>query len=181
MGSIHQPGLPLHHHDLRRRRQDLQPSLLQVYGDVELQKEECINHVTKRLGTALRKLATSGKQAGIILRGRGYGKLKQTTLNKLMAYYGKAVRDHPNDVSSMQSPILATFEHAISTDDNPQHDRCPVGVDSWCFYQKALATGQEPGPHRVNVEGTRHRAGAGPPSGECRRHSPPGRSRAPIG
>ena len=34
---------------------------------------------------------------------------------------------------------------------NPQHDRCPVGARSWCFYQKALATGQEPGPHRTNV------------------------------
>ena len=126
-------------------------SSLQLYGDVELQKEECINHVAKRLGTALRKLAASGKKAGVTLGGRGFGKLKQTTINKLTAYYGKAVRDHPNDVSGMQSAILATFEHAISTDDSPQHDRCPVGVDSWCFYQKALATGQEPGPHRVNV------------------------------
>ena len=32
-------------------------SSLQVYSEVELQKEECINHVAKRLGTALRKLA----------------------------------------------------------------------------------------------------------------------------
>ena len=45
----------------------------------------------------------------------------------------------------------ATFYHAIYTDETPQHDRCPVGDDSWCFYQKALATGQEPGPHRTNV------------------------------
>ena len=28
-----------------------------VYGDVELHKEECVNHVAKRLGTALHKLA----------------------------------------------------------------------------------------------------------------------------
>ena len=126
-------------------------SSLQVYGDVELQKEECIDHVAKRLGTALRKLAASGKKAGVTLGGRGNGKLKQTTINKLTAYYGKAVRGHPNDVNGMQSAILATFEHVISTDDNPQHDHCPVEVDSSCFYQKALATGQEPGPHRVNV------------------------------
>ena len=38
-----------------------------VYGDVELKKEECINHVAKRLGTALRKLASSGKKAGVVL------------------------------------------------------------------------------------------------------------------
>ena len=26
-----------------------------------------------------------------------------------------------------------------------------MGDDSWCFYQKALANGQEPGPHQTNV------------------------------
>ena len=30
----------------------------QMYGDVELQKEECINHVSKRLGTALRQVGS---------------------------------------------------------------------------------------------------------------------------
>ena len=38
-----------------------------VYDDVELRKEECINHVTKRLGTALRKLAAPGKKGGVTL------------------------------------------------------------------------------------------------------------------
>ena len=30
-----------------------------------------------------------------IFKQSGFGKLKQTTINKLTAYYGKAVRDHP--------------------------------------------------------------------------------------
>ena len=50
----------------------------------------------------------------------------------------------------MQNAILASFNHCSSMDEKPQHDRCPVGARSWCFYQKALATGQEPGPHRTN-------------------------------
>ena len=122
-----------------------------VYGDVVLKKEECINHVAKRLGTALRKLASSGKKAGVVLGGRGHGKLTQATIVKLTAYYGKAVRAHPNDLDAMRDAVWATFDHATSTDERPQHDRCPVGADSWCFYQKALSTGQEPGPHRTNV------------------------------
>ena len=122
-----------------------------VYGDVELKKEECINHVAKRLGTALRKLASSGKKAGVVLGGRGHGRLTQATIMKLTAYYGKAVRAHPNDLDAMRDAVWATFYHATSTDEKPQHDRCPVGADSWCFYQKALATGQTPGPHRTNV------------------------------
>ena len=90
---------------------------LRVYGDVELKKAECINHVAKRLGTALRKLAASGKKAGITLGGRGFGKLTQATINKLTAYYGKAVRAHPKDVcgmpywqrSTMQSPLMRSL------------------------------------------------------------------------
>ena len=46
-----------------------------VYGDVKLQNEEWVNHVAKCLNTALRKLASSGKKAGVTLGGHGFGKL----------------------------------------------------------------------------------------------------------
>ena len=116
---------------------------LNIYGDdVELQKEECINHIAKRLGTALRKLASSGKKNGVTLGERGHGKLKQATILKLTAYYGKAVRVNSNDLDAMRDAVLATFDHATSTDERPHRDRCPVGADSWCFYQKSLATGE---------------------------------------
>ena len=124
---------------------------LRIYGDVELHKEECINHVAKRLGTALRKLAASGKKGGVTLGGRGFGRLTQATIIKLTAYYGMAVRAHTGNYHKMHDAVWASFDHATSTDKKPQHDRCPVGADSWCFYQKALATGQKPGPHRANV------------------------------
>ena len=124
---------------------------LKVYGDVVLEKEECINHVSKRLGTALRKLASSGKKAGVTLGGRGYGKLTQMAITRLTAYYGQAVCAHPGDLNGMRDAVLASFYHGISTDDVPQHDRCPQGKDSWCFYQKALALDDEPGAHRDNV------------------------------
>ena len=70
---------------------------LRMYGDMELHKEECINHVAKRLGTALRKLAASGKKGGVTLGGRGFGRLTQATIIKLTAYYGMAVRAHPGN------------------------------------------------------------------------------------
>ena len=39
---------------------------LNMYGeDVVLAKEECINHIAKRMGTALRKLPTSTKKTGV--------------------------------------------------------------------------------------------------------------------
>ena len=72
-----------------------------LYDGVPVVKEECINHVGKRMGTALRKLATEGKKAGTVLGGRGYGKLTQATINKLTGYYGKAIRSHPGDLDGM--------------------------------------------------------------------------------
>ena len=49
----------------------------------------------------------------------------------------------------MQS--FATFDHAVSTDLKPQHDRCLDGVGSWCFYKSAQSAGKNPGPHCDNI------------------------------
>ncbi|GFY36348.1 uncharacterized protein TNCV_3450511 [Trichonephila clavipes] len=40
----------------------------------------------------------------------------------------------------------------MSTDQKPQHKKCPSGIDSWCFYQSSLARGKKPGFHKVWVK-----------------------------
>ena len=40
----------------------------------------------------------------------------------------------------------------MSTDEEPLHSKCPPGSDSWCFYQKAMAKGETPGPHKDNIK-----------------------------
>ncbi|GFX38703.1 uncharacterized protein TNCV_4187921 [Trichonephila clavipes] len=47
----------------------------------------------------------------------------------------------------MKTEIYATLFHSISTNQKPQHFKYPSGKDSWCFFQAALARGEEPGPH----------------------------------
>ncbi|GFT52477.1 uncharacterized protein TNCV_14601 [Trichonephila clavipes] len=47
----------------------------------------------------------------------------------------------------MKTAIYATLFHSISTDQKPQHFKCPTGKDSWRFFQAALARGEVPGPH----------------------------------
>ncbi|GFW43346.1 uncharacterized protein TNCV_2923941 [Trichonephila clavipes] len=47
----------------------------------------------------------------------------------------------------METAIYATLFHSISTDQKPQHFKCPTGKGSWCFFQAALARGEVPGPH----------------------------------
>ncbi|XP_016026064.2 uncharacterized protein LOC27209333 [Drosophila simulans] len=48
-----------------------------------------------------------------------------------------------NSVENMRKAIWATFHHKSSTDENPQHEYCPPGEDSWCGWRKAEATGEE--------------------------------------
>ena len=47
--------------------------------------------------------------------------------------------------------MFASFLHALSTDEDPHHDRCPAGASSWCFFRRAVAKGERPGPHKDNV------------------------------
>lgn len=65
----------------------------EVYGDTAIEKQECTNHVAKRLGTALRKLPTP------LPRGE---KLKDSTINQLQTYYQIAVVS--NRVSAACTP-----------------------------------------------------------------------------
>ena len=69
----------------------------------------------------------------------------------MSGYYGKAIRGHPGDLDAMRNAVFATFFHAESTDEDPHHSRCPVGSNSRCFYQRALAAAEEPGSHRDNL------------------------------
>jgi len=62
-----------------------------------------------------------------------------------------AVQANPHDVNGMQNAILASFDHCSSTDEKPQHDRCPVGARSWWFLS----------------ESSRHRTGARSTPDEC--------------
>ena len=48
----------------------------------------------------------------------------------------------------MKEACLAVFHHSVSTDDSPRHQYCP---DSWCKYQRALATRQDVPPHSPRI------------------------------
>lgn len=126
------------------------------YGDVKVEKGECINHVAKRLGTALRKLrdqvVTEKKTKTDKVRRMkdmgGRGKLTDNVIGKLQKYYGIAVRRHVGGtVEELRNDIYATFLHCSSWDAKPQHRLCPKTRDSWCFYQRAIANDEEPQSH----------------------------------
>ncbi|GFW93790.1 uncharacterized protein TNCV_4220711 [Trichonephila clavipes] len=99
-----------------------------VYGpDIVIKKEECINHVSKWLGTALRSTVKDCRAQGISLGGKAHGSLKEATIKKLITYYQKAILRNKGDVNAMKTAIYTTLLHSISTDAKPQHSKCLAG------------------------------------------------------
>ena len=126
---------------------------LKPYGEgVEIDKEECVNHVSKRLGTAMRNLVKEKKKGGDILGGRGKGKLTQRVMDRLQAHYAKAIRGN-STVEDMSRAVWASYYHCSSTDASPNHNLCPKGQASWCFFNRAKARHPKKRPprHEGNV------------------------------
>jgi len=118
------------------------------YGDnFEINKKECVGHVQKRMGTRLRNLVKNTVEetktkAGKTIRKKslsGKGKLTGKLIDKLTVYYGLAIRRNNDSAQKMKDAIWATYFHYNSTDENPQHEKCPSGPESWCPWQRASA------------------------------------------
>ena len=110
------------------------------YANKDILKYECVGHVQKRMGTALRKLkAQKGKQK--LKDGKtigGLGRLTNAKIDKLQVYYGLAIRRHKHDLEGMKKEVWAGLCHSASSDENPQHQNCPKGPNTWCKYNLAL-------------------------------------------
>ncbi|XP_077500045.1 uncharacterized protein LOC144110831 [Amblyomma americanum] len=120
-----------------------------AYGYVQIQKEDCTNHVSKRMGTALRNLVHKKKENRPSLSGKG--KLTGELITKLTMYYGWALKTHQGDIEKMHNAVLATYHHVTSTDAETNHGLCPQGQESWCKYNQALAKNEPPPKHRYNL------------------------------
>ena len=112
---------------------------LQPYGaDVTIMKQECINHISKRmyrgLAAALKAPAVGGSLGGKC-------KLTQVRMKKMSAYYRNAIVKHAPDVAAICMAIWAIYYHSVSTMDEPRHEHCDV---DWCWWMQAMAAGVDP-------------------------------------
>ena len=119
--------------------------------NVEVVKEECVNHVKKRMGTRLRKLKeeTVTKKGKVIKRSVVSGKhqLTDKQIDAFQRYYGKAIKDSVDtDALTMRLKVMSGFWHAISRDGegNHHHNHCDP---SWCIFKKAVDNGEEMPSH----------------------------------
>lgn len=117
-----------------------------MYEFVPLTKD-CVNHVQKRMGTALRSLVSMAKK-GEALGGKGG--LTQDLTKRLTSYYGLALRSN-TDVEDLEKAVMATFNHISLTDLEPHHELCPPGTCSWGRHHAAEAEGQPQPPHKYNL------------------------------
>ena len=76
---------------------------------VRVVKRECVGHVQKRVGTALRKLKKDKK--GLV----GRGKLTDTIIDRLQNYYGIAIGSNVGHLLGMKKPIHASLMHCESS------------------------------------------------------------------
>jgi len=100
------------------------------YENIHVEKKECVGHVQKRVGTALRKMKKENKGIG------GKGKLTDSLIDKLQNYYGIAIRSNSGDLAGMKSAIYASLFHCVSSEKRSLHQYCPDGPDSWCRFKQ---------------------------------------------
>ncbi|GFV09617.1 uncharacterized protein TNCV_1155611, partial [Trichonephila clavipes] len=69
-------------------------------------------------------------------------KLTDSFIDRLQNYYGIAVRSNVGNPSGLQQNVIAALFHCSSSVEKPMHGQCPIGKDSWCYYQRALSCGK---------------------------------------
>ncbi|XP_014487565.1 PREDICTED: uncharacterized protein LOC106751237, partial [Dinoponera quadriceps] len=104
----------------------------QPYGDQIVKKKSVLDTSRKEW---VQDYVIKKKTKGI----GGAGKLTGKLIDELSLYYGLAIRRNSDNINNMKKEIWATLYHKLSTDEKPQHDRCPSDADSWCTWQSAKA------------------------------------------
>ena len=79
----------------------------------------------------------------------GRGRLTDGMIDSLQNYYGMAVRANAGDLEAMPRAIWASLMHRVSTDEKPQHQYCPPGIESWCGWQAQQAGGEVYEHHNI--------------------------------
>ncbi|KAK8372148.1 hypothetical protein O3P69_013535 [Scylla paramamosain] len=125
--------------------------------NVQVEKEECVNHVKKRMGTRLRKLKEELKEEKVTKTGKvirrsvvgGKHQLTDSQINALQQYYGKAIKDSiGTDYITMKKNIMSGFLHAISRDGDGNHHHLQCNP-SWCVFKKALDNNEPMPSHNI--------------------------------
>ena len=120
-----------------------------VYEDI-IVKEDCVNHVAKRMWKGIDTIKTQLKGTPDAITGKG--KVTAVIQKRLSGYYAQALKNNAPDVAAMKRGVYASLFHMVSTDEDPHHRSCPHGATSWCHYNRALATGEPQRSHTPTMK-----------------------------
>ena len=122
-------------------------ALSKEFDDYTVVKEDCIGHIQKRMGSALRTyknncrgiLLPDGKTVG------GKGRLGDAIVDRIQTYYGYAIRNNKGERDKIVKAIWAIYYHLIIGPSyeslEQQHSFCPTDESTWCKYQKDRSSG----------------------------------------
>ena len=108
-------------------------------------KLDCVGHVQKRMGKALRGLQQQkGKLQDSKPEGGKSGRLTKTAIETLQKYYGNAIRNHvkkglltpdqrKKSITEMRKAIKAGLYHSCKLPEKERHQFCPT--NSRCAYK----------------------------------------------
>ena len=110
------------------------------YGDkYPVTKEECVGHIQKRHGAALRKYKNTKK--GVKLAdGKGVGgrnRLTDAVCDSMQNFYGEAIRKNQGNLKGMVNDISAIPHHMVADPNTvmeEQHRFCPRHGNTSCKY-----------------------------------------------
>ena len=81
----------------------------------------------------------------------GRGRLTDSRIDLFQKYYGKSIRNNKQDKEGMRSAVWAILYHSASSDEDPQHNYCPKGENSWCGWQRDVAKGVQTYKHKSRL------------------------------
>ena len=111
------------------------------YGDnYKTEKQDCIGHIQKRMGNALRNYKSDCRGTPLS-DGKTVGWARRSTdmrVDQIQTYYGYAIRNNKG-IDNISHAIWAIYFHSIVGPSNEtlekQHEYCPDGPETWCKYK----------------------------------------------
>ncbi|KAG0428921.1 hypothetical protein HPB47_024126 [Ixodes persulcatus] len=86
-----------------------------IYGCLKIEKKDCLNHVLKWMGTALRTLVERRRHKGSLFGGKG-----KLTPDKILKNHKYGLRTHRHDVPGMKKAVQATLLRMTSLEKHKQ-------------------------------------------------------------
>ena len=82
----------------------------------------------------------SGKETGGCWDYQWYWKTDHSQKRHYLRFYDQARKENRGDAKVISRATHTTLKHYSSTPDKPLHGDCPTGRNSWCSYNRNIAT-----------------------------------------